>query len=70
MQSRSDEEEMNAPDDVDPSAAMTSADNSGVDRVEPDLRVTEIEFKDGKATQMEWPRTIYVAQEKGILSAS
>ncbi len=36
MLSRSDEEEMVAPDDVDRSAAMTSADNGGAGHVEPD----------------------------------
>ncbi len=44
MQSRSDEKEMNAPDDLDQSAAMTSADNGGAGRVEQDGKtVTENE---------------------------
>ncbi len=47
MPSRSDEEEMNAPDDVDQSAATTSAGNSGAGRVELDGKVvTENESGD------------------------
>jgi hypothetical protein len=47
MPSRSDEEEMNAPDDVDQSAAMTSAGLGGAGRVKPDGEtVTEKETED------------------------
>jgi hypothetical protein len=47
MLSRSDEEEMNAPEDVDPSAAMTRTDNGGAGRVKPDSEnFTENESED------------------------
>jgi hypothetical protein len=46
-QCRSDEEEMNAPDDVDQFAATMSAGSGGAGRVEPDDKtVTENESKD------------------------